>query len=219
MVPGTVGFIPDGNRRYARKKGITLDQAYSEGFDTAENVLDWCDAAGVKNVILWGFSTENFRRSEQERELLFSLFSEHLKRMYESKKLVERKSRVLFAGVKEFLDDPRISKWVRKIEEKTREFAGKTVYIALGYGGRAELLQALRERVERESDVLKRLWIPLEPDLIIRTGGYQRLSGFMLWQAAYSELYFTKKLWPEFDETEFKNALKFYASSQRNFGI
>ncbi len=221
MVLNTVGFIPDGNRRYAKKSSVSLMEAYSKGFENAENVLDWCEETGVKNVILWGFSTENFYRSEEEKELLFSLFPEYLKRMHDSEKLVQRKARVHFAGVPDFLEHENIRGWVKKIEAKTSGFdSGKNIYICLGYGGRKELFDVFRRNsFGSEEEVLKRLWVPVEPDLIIRTGGYQRLSGFMLWQSAYSELYFTKKLWPEFGKNDFEKAVEFYNSSKRNFGV
>jgi undecaprenyl diphosphate synthase len=219
----SVAIIPDGNRRYARKMDIPLKKAYELGFKKAEDLLDWCLERGdIEEVTLWGLSTENFRRNKTQLKLLNKMFREKLSELLDSEKLIKNKVRVRIVGDAAFLKT--LSPLVEKIHEKTKHFNKFKLNIALAYGGKHELTNAFNELAKEgkkrvtEKDVEKHLMIPNPVDLIIRTSGMQRLSGYLLWQAAYAELYFSKKFWPEFTKAEFNKAINFLKTTKRNFG-
>ena len=219
----SIAIIPDGNRRFARKKGISLKKSYELGFKKAEDVLDWSLERGdIKEVTLWGLSTENFKRNKNQLKLLNNMFKEKLKELFESEKLIKNQVKVHIVGDNSFLRT--LSPLVEKIHDKTKNFKKFNLNIALAYGGKFELMNAFNELAQEgkrkitERDVEKHLMISNPVDLIIRTSGAQRLSGYLLWQAAYAELYFSKKFWPEFTKAEFNKAIDFLQTTQRNFG-
>ncbi len=220
-----VAFIPDGNRRYARKLGIDFSRAYELGFRKAREVLvDWrpfLEKYGVREVTFWGLSTENLQRSPAELEIIFSYMRRFLKEVLEEDLNSYR------IGVKFVGDLSRIPGDIRglmaELEKKTQEFKGFREYIAVAYGGRNEILGAAKRLAESgleftEKNLERFLYIPSYPDLVIRTSGTVRTSGFMPWQTAYSEWYFSSKLWPEFDIDEMKKAIDDYFSRERRFG-
>ncbi len=219
----SIAVIPDGNRRYAKKSNLSLLEAYEKGFSKAEEFLDWCLEKGIKEVTMWAFSTENLKRPKEELSLLERLFSKHLSELAENEKVHRNKVKVRIIGMKEYLS--KFSKEIKKIKTATKDYSSFVLNIALGYGGKEELLTAFKQAVSKkpvheitEQDITENLYVKKSPDLIIRTGGYQRLSGYLLWQSAYSELFFSKKLWPEFSRQDFEKAIEFYSSSKRNFG-
>lgn len=229
IIPEHIAIIMDGNRRWAKKRGLPNKLGHSEGANTLEKMADICEDLGVKYLTVYAFSTENWKRSEEEVDYLMKLLAKHIKDF--DKRIKNRNVRIRLVGEisrlnKELQDD------IRGIEERTKNNTGLTVNIAINYGGRAELAIATKKIAE---DV-KNNKISLEdinedliyeylqtketpaPDLLIRTGGEQRLSGFLLWQASYSELYFTDVLWPDFNKEELEKAIKEFNNRKRNFG-
>ncbi|MBS3069129.1 di-trans,poly-cis-decaprenylcistransferase [Candidatus Micrarchaeota archaeon] len=226
MKPYHVAIIPDGNRRWARKKGMEKKKGYEIGIRHIGDVLKWCRKSGVRMLSMWGFSTENFNRPKDELDALFGLFASNLTRILQEGDDSYRKYkvRVRFIGRKDYFPkDVRQKLW--EVERKTEKNNRYFLNIFLGYGGRQEILDAANAAIKagrrlNEEGFEKLLYtasIPA-PDIIIRTSGEQRLSGFLPWQAAYSELYFCKKLWPDFSRRDFEAALKEYARRKRRYG-
>ncbi len=226
----SVAIIPDGNRRYAKKAGIPIEQSYLKGFENVGRAVQWAHESRVDTITFWALSLDNFRqRSRDELKTLFKILSENLEKAIKRRALLKQGVRARFFGRLEELPVQVLEK-IRFVERQTAENRDVTVNIAIAYNGRDEILHAARraaleaQRNGRSLDDLTEkefetyLYYPQTTDLIIRTGNVSRLSGFMPWQSAYSELYFSPKLWPEFTQTDFQQAVEFYAATQRNFG-
>ena len=224
-VPKHIAIIPDGNRRWAKKKGISVKEGYVTGIRKIGDVLKWCKECDIRMLTMWGFSTDNFRRDEEEITDLFGLFKENLKKALDSDEKNKYDVRVRFFGrIHLFPED--IREMIRKAEEASIKNNAYHLNLLLSYGGREEIVDAvnavikegLKEVDEKAfSSHLYTAGLP-DPDLVIRTSGEQRLSGLMPWQAAYSEFYFSKKLWPDFSKADFSDALETYAKRKRRFG-
>lgn len=221
MRPKHVAIIPDGNRRWAKKRRVTLPVAYGKGIDNIANVLKWCKKYRVRTLTMWGFSTENFLRDRDEVKNLFSLFdqklSEGLKRDYR-----KYGARVRFLGGISTLPKG-VQEKMRKAERDTEKNGKYTLNLMLAYGGRQEIVDAVNLAVQRgrkvdEKSFSRLLYLQDSPDLVIRTSGETRTSGFLPWQAAYSEYHFSKKLWPDFSEADFRRALEDYSRRRRKYG-
>jgi undecaprenyl diphosphate synthase len=225
-VPKHIAIIPDGNRRWAQKKGIGRQEGYAIGIRKIGDVLKWCKARDVHMLTMWGFSTDNFKRDENEVKGLFELFKENLKKAIDSDDRNKKELRVRFFG-RIHLFPKEIQDMIRQAEKMTS--GGERKYqlnLLLSYGGREELVDAVNEMLSEglrradEKAISEHLYtrgLP-DPDLIIRTSGEQRLSGLMPWQSCYSEFYFCKKLWPDFSKRDFGAALKEYARRKRRYG-
>ncbi len=228
-IPNCVGIIMDGNRRWAKNKGIVALKGHSAGGETLKKTVTWARDLGVKHIIFFTFSTENWKRSEEEVSYLLNLIREFLEKEFE---YFNKEGGVLhFAGdLSRF--SPDLQKVLMDAKEKTSKNTGVHVYFALNYGGRAEILSAVKKIVEENTqkniqpeDVTEEYFakhlqtenMP-DPDIIIRTSGEQRLSGFLPWQGVYSELFFTKTLWPDFSKEEFEKILEEYSSRDRRIG-
>lgn len=222
-VPETIGLIIDGNRRWARAQGLPALEGHRVGYDTVKKFVRWARDAGVKNVFVYAFSTENWKRTPEELDRLFGLLRWVL--TSEIAELKKEQAQVIFVGQRERFA-PEIQELMTKAEEETK---GGTVrlFIGISYGGRAEIVDAIKHVPEEEKAALTEegfaqyLWtrdMP-DPDLIIRTGGEKRLSNFLLWQGAYAELYFSDTLWPAFTEEELKAILADYAAREKRFGV
>lgn len=230
-VPQHVAIIPDGNRRWAKKHGITLVRGYDKGIRKIGDVLKWCKEYDVHTLSMWGFSTSNAKRNPEEIERLFGLFKKYLyKIITESRKKGEKERkkydvRVKFLG-RRALFPKEIRDAMDKIEDFTKNSKTYQLNLLLGYGGREEIVDAVNALLEEgaqkvdEEAIGKHLYSAgmRDPDLIIRTSGEQRLSGFMPWQSVYSELYFCRKLWPDFSRKDFVAALRTYDARMRRFG-
>jgi len=222
-VPNHVAIIMDGNGRWARRKGLPRVEGHRKGAEVVENVVRWSAEFGIKYLTLYTFSTENWRRPKEEVEFLFSLLVEKLET--KAPELIKENVRLRFMGRLEDLPE-KLKNKCRETEEMTKSNDGLNLIIALNYGGRAEIVDAveriLKEGVTEvnEEGFRKYLYLPdvPDPDLIIRTSGEMRLSNFLLWQSAYSELYFTEKLWPDFTKDDFTKALEDYSKRERRFG-
>ncbi len=222
-----LAIIPDGNRRFAAKNRLAIQKAYAAGFEKVEELLKWTEGTAIEEVSFWALSLENFeKRSRAELRVLFSLISQHLDKAIADDKFSDRGISVRFFGKLGLL--PReLREKIKRLEEKTSG-GNRTLSVGVAYSGREELLNAAKRIAVdfsgrdadkiTESEFEKYLYIKSAPDLIIRTGNVSRLSGFMPWQNAYSELYFCSKLWPEFDREDFKKAVEFYENAERRFG-
>lgn len=230
-LPRHIGIILDGNRRFARKYDLEYQQGLDLGADKLEKVLEWGRELGIKHVTVFAFSTENFNRSSGEVKKLMNTFVEKFKEIAKDARVHKHKIRVRVIGDLNRMPK-RVVNAIREAENATRDYDGYFLTLAVGYGGRAELVNAVRricERVERgelkPSGIDERLvsghlytaGLP-DPDLIIRTSGEERLSGFLLWQSAYSELYFCEAYWPAFSKIDFLRAIRTYQGRERRFG-
>lgn len=221
-IPAHIGFIMDGNRRWAAKHSMPKLMGHKKGYDAMKHVVRWCKARDIKVVTFFAFSTENWNRSKTEITYLMRLLKSAV-----SKDLAEFKkegSCLKVIGNKAELS-PSLQKAIAQAEEDTKNNKDIVVQIAINYGGRAEIVQAVQRIVATGTMVTEKLieqhlytaGVP-DPDLIIRTAGVQRLSGFLLWQCAYAELYFTPTFWPAFSEHDLDQAIAWYAAQKRNFG-
>lgn len=225
--PSSIAIIPDGNRRFAEKNGLALKQAYVQGFTKTHHVMDWLSSTPVKSVKFWALSLENFhKRSSVELAILFELMKHQLRSSLKDPRFDGRDFSIKFIGQSEKLPS-EIRELMRELEERTQG-AKKELCVAIAYSGQAELAHAAAAaaidykagRIDSiDENVFSNYLYSKEPvDLVIRTGGVQRLSGFMPWQNAYAEVYFSDKLWPEFSQTDLKAALDFYDKTERRFG-
>lgn len=218
IIPQHVAIIMDGNRRWARQNGLAIIKGHRKvAEEMIERLADFAIAKGIKFLTLWAFSTENWQRPSEEVKGIMELFRETF--ATSSKRLHQKGVRVAVIGdLSRFPEDIQdgVNFWI----QETKNNQKLTVTFALNYGGRDELLRAVRaggEDFENHLDTKKMIALP-DPDLLIRPGGEKRLSGFLTWQSVYTELYFTDVLMPDFDEQEFAKALADYASRQRRFG-
>ena len=217
-----IAFIMDGNGRWAKSRGKTREYGHTEGAKTFEKVVDYCGRIGIQVVTVYAFSTENWKRPKREVDKIMSLLERYIDRLFG--KFSEYDVRVRFIGTKEGLSERLISKMERA--EKATENNPRTLNVALNYGSREELTSAVNRLIKKgvgnvtEEDISGELYAyPCpDPDLIIRTAGEQRLSNFLLWQAAYSEFYFTDTLWPDFGETDVERAVSEYYRRTRRYG-
>lgn len=219
-VPRHIGFIMDGNGRWAKLRGYPRIKGHRAGLKTVDNVLDLCKKYGVSYVSLYVFSTENWSRPKEEVDNLFNLAREYLKK---SNGFRKRDIRVVVSGSMAELPAD-LAAAVADIERDTCGCASLTLNLCINYGGRDEIIHAVNRMVADgvtadEKTFETYLYKKLPPlDLVARTSGEMRLSNFMLYQAAYAELYFTDVLWPDFDENEFRRMLVSYAGRERKFG-
>jgi undecaprenyl diphosphate synthase len=227
-----VALIPDGNRRYMRKEGIiNLSESYVRGIRKFYDFLGWCADFGVDEVTIYALSTENIKnRDVKEIETLFAVFAEQADKALKDKKIHERKVRVNFCGDRDYLlngvsNQELARKLVRnleKLEESTKNYKNLTLNLAIAYGGRQEILSAAKSLSCKnlpftEENFKENLWVRSYPEIIIRTSE-ERLSNFLLWQAAYSEMYFPDKLWQEFTKEDLAEIISDYKSRERRFG-
>lgn len=224
-VPRHIAIIPDGNRRWSSKKGISRKEGYAKGIRKIGDVLKWCREADVKMLTMWGFSSENFRRDRGEVKELFGLFQENLKKALGHEDETKKKVKVRFLGRLDRFPK-HIVDMMKKAEAECPKDAKYQLNLLLSYGGREEVIDAVNRIITNgikkvnEKTISENLYtegIP-DPDLVIRTSGEQRLSGLMPWQTVYSELYFCKKLWPDFSKRDFLKALESYAKRKRRYG-
>lgn len=225
-IPQHIAIIMDGNRRWARAKGLPDIKGHEAGSEALEKIVEAAEKLGIKTVTVYALSTENIKeRAKREVFGLFQLFRKGYHTRF--KKMAQRGVRVVFLG--EMYGLPGT---IRKIIDQLRKTYIKNesikLNIALNYGGKKELLAAIKDIIKKgvevdkinETIVEKHLYTNGQPDpeLVIRTGGRSRLSNFLLWQTAYSEFYFTKTLWPDFDAGELKKAMVWFKEQKRNFG-
>ncbi|MFQ6106343.1 MAG: polyprenyl diphosphate synthase [Thermoplasmata archaeon] len=230
-IPRHVAIIMDGNRRFARDLGMDPNQGHEKGRDKLEEVLQWCLDVGVKILTVYAFSTENLKRSRKEVDHLMGLFAENFRKIGEDKRVHEHGIRIRVFGQRNLLPE-EVQDAIAYAEDRTKDYSNYFYNIAVAYGGREEILSAIRSLAQdvkkgrlsieniNEHTFASRLYtadIP-DPDLILRTSGEERISNFLLWQLAYSELYFVDVYWPGFRKIDFLRAIRSYQMRQRRFG-
>ena len=230
-MPQHIGVILDGNRRFALKKGLDVKEGHFFGAEKVEELLRWCLKLDIKIITLFVFSTENFKRSIEEVTSIMNLLVEKLDKINKDSLVLENEVKVKIIGQKERFSK-EIRELIEKIEKKTSNYEKHILNVALGYGGRAEIVDAVRKIAKKvqnkqlaiedinEKIIDNHLYtegIP-DPDLIIRTSGEERLSGFLLWQSAYSELYFTDIFWPAFRKIDLWRAIRTFQQRERRYG-
>ena len=221
-IPNHIAIIMDGNGRWAEKRGLPRTFGHKEGADALRKIITYAGKIGVKYLTVYAFSTENWKRSKDEIDALMFLFKTYLKN--EEKNIMKNNVRFLVSGRKNGVSSSLLEA-IKKLEDKSRDNTGLTLNIAFNYGGRAEIIDAVNSILKsgadniNEEDFSKYLYndIP-DPELLIRTRGEFRISNFLLWQIAYSEIYITKALWPDFDEKELDKAIQSYNERDRRFG-
>ncbi|MGC8912838.1 MAG: polyprenyl diphosphate synthase [Thermoplasmata archaeon] len=230
-LPQHIAIIMDGNRRFARELGLDPSLGHKLGRDKLEEVLGWCLEIGLRVLTVYAFSTENFTRSSEEVMLLIKLFEENFRKLGDDERVHKYKIRVRVIGKRELLPQSLISA-IEYAEEKTKDYNEYFFNLAVAYGGRQEIIDAIKEiakdvkegklKIEDISEELvsSKLYtkdLP-DPDLILRTSGEERISNFLLWQIAYSELYFVDVYWPGFRKIDLLRAIRAYQMRQRRFG-
>ncbi|MBE9213822.1 isoprenyl transferase [Plectonema cf. radiosum LEGE 06105] len=229
LLPKHVAVIMDGNGRWAKRRGLPRIMGHKRGVDILKDLLRCCQDWGIKALTAYAFSTENWGRPQEEVEFLMTLFQRVLRQ--ELREMLEENVKISFVGNLLALPNALQAEINTSIEE-TKNNHGIKFNVATNYGGREEIIQACRaiaEKVDKgllqpneinETTFEHHLYTAgnCDPDLIIRTSGEMRLSNFLLWQSAYSEIYFTDTLWPDFDRSEFKKALFAYQQRERRFG-
>ena len=232
-MPKHVAIIMDGNRRYAKLQGnADVLKGHELGVDTLEKVLDWSIELGIEIITAYAFSTENFNRPKKEVEGLMRLFVINFKRLVDHEKIHKNEVRVKVVGRTELLPDD-VKEAIQEAEEATKNYNKRVFNLAIGYDGRLEIIDSFKKIIQDVQDgkitiddvdeelVSKNLYTGGldDPNLIIRTSGEERLSGFLLWQSSYSELYFCETLWPELRKVDFLRAIRSYQARERRFGV
>ncbi|MEK7658292.1 MAG: polyprenyl diphosphate synthase [Patescibacteria group bacterium] len=224
-IPKHIVLFPDGNRRWAKQKGIVSLQGHKQGYENLLDFSEWCKNKGVKVLTAFGFSTENWNRTKEEVDYLMNLLEKCL--IDNLEKYNKESTRVRVIGQRERLPES-LQKAIKITEESTAKNSNLYLNLAISYGGKWDILQAVKKIIEDKlpaekideklfESYLSTAGLPA-PDFIIRAGGEKRMSNFVLWQAAYSELYFSPKLWPDFTEQDLDEALEEFDKRSRRFG-
>ena len=232
-MPKHVAIIMDGNRRYSKLQGnIDVVKGHEIGVDTLERVLDWSIELGIEIITVYAFSTENFNRPQHEVEGLMNLFVKNFKRLVDHEKIHRNEVKVKVVGRTELIPES-VREAIKEAEDATAKYDKRLFNIAIGYDGRLEIIDSFKKIIKEvqagnitiddvdEELVSKNLYTGglADPNLIIRTSGEERLSGFLLWQSSYSELYFCETLWPELRKVDFIRAIRSYQARDRRFGV
>jgi len=235
-----LAIIPDGNRRFAKKYNLSLEEAYRKGIDKIKEVIEWLKEKDIKELTIWGFSTENFNREEKEKNTIWKLLREKLDELIEEykKRDDERKKeiKICFFGHLEKIPE-EVREKCYELQKLTDNNGKYRLNILLAYGGKSEIVYAINKAIDqkilelkskeeqdndgyyiKEEEIENNLMIKNPVDLLIRTGGEKRLSGYLLWQSSYSELAFCDKLWPEFTKDDLDEILNDFYSRERRFG-
>ncbi len=235
-LPTHIGLILDGNRRYAREMGYEdVTMGHKDGAHKLDDVLTWCVDLGIRIITIWVFSTDNALRKPEEVDGLLKVIEEKLDDLSKNPVIRRNRFKISVLGNIDLLPE-RLRDAIARLEESTRDYESHILNIAVGYGGREEIVDAVRDAIREKcascanadelaenittDDITSHLYtcgIP-DPDLIIRTSGEVRLSGFLLWQSAYSEFYFCDVLWPAFRKIDFLRAIRSYQGRGRRFG-
>ena len=232
-MPKHVAIIMDGNRRFSKLQGnIDVVKGHEIGVDTLEKVLDWSIELGIEIITVYAFSTENFNRPPHEVEGLMNLFVVNFKRLVTHEKIHKNEVKVKVVGKTELIPES-VREAIKEAEDATAHYDKRLFNIAIGYDGRLEIIDSFKKIIKDVQDgkitiddvdedlVSKNLYTAgvEDPNLIIRTSGEERLSGFLLWQSSYSELYFCETLWPELRKVDFIRAIRSYQERERRFGV
>ena len=228
-VPKHIGIILDGNRRFAKKLMIKPFMGHEWGAKKIEKLFDWCRELGVKEITLYAFSIQNFNRPKEEFDFLMNIFEKEFTRLFDDPRLEKDKVKINFIGrIWKFPEN--LQDIMKKLMYKTRNNDNYIVNFAMAYGGREEVIDAVKRIGEKikngklnineinEEVFSENLYMDHEPDLIIRTGGEKRTSNFLIWQSWYSEWIFLEKTWPEFEKEDLIKAIEDFSTRERRFG-
>ena len=222
VLPNHLGIIMDGNGRWAKKRGLPRTAGHKEGAETFRTISKECAELGIKYVTFYAFSTENWKRPKEEVDAIMRLFKEYL---LEAKRdfVKAGNNKIVFIGERKGISD-ELNALMDEAEAETADHTGTTIYLAVNYGGRQEIVSAVNKLISEgkteitEEDISSKLYTVPECDMIIRPSGEERLSNFLLWQAAYSELWYSDVLWPDFGKEELYSALREFEKRNRRFG-
>lgn len=228
-VPKHIGIILDGNRRFAKKLMLKPWKGHEWGAGKVEKLLDWTRELDIKELTLYAFSAQNFNRPKKEFDYLMDIFHDEFERLIKDERLMRDKIRINIIG-RIWMFPKKVHMKMNEVMEKTKKNDDYIVNIAMGYGGREEVMDAtikiakkiksgeLKVEDLNEEVFSKNLYFDSEPDLIIRTGGDKRTSNFLLWQSSYSEWFFLEKTWPEFEKEDLVKVIDEFNSRDRRFG-
>jgi len=228
-VPKHIGIILDGNRRFSKRLMMKPWKGHEWGAKKVEKLFDWCRELDIKEITLYAFSWENFNRPKEEYDYLMKVFNSEFEKLINDERLKDGKIKINFIGrIWRFPKD--VQEKMQKLMEITKDNKEYVVNFAMAYGGRAEVVDAAKKVAEavkngimdindiNEETFADRLYMKDEPDIIIRTGGNQRTSNFLIWQSSYSEWIFLEKLWPEFEKEDLVMAINDFKKRERRFG-
>ncbi|HNT30499.1 MAG TPA: polyprenyl diphosphate synthase [bacterium] len=229
-LPRHVGVVLDGNRRWAKANGLSIRKGYEVGAKKCEELLHWAHEAGIRIISIWVWSTENFKRSQSQVNFMMKLFKTYMRKALKDHFVPQEQTRIKFIGRLDMMNSD-LQLLARDLEEETKDNRGLQINVCMAYGGRNELVDAARhlaEKVKRGELRVKNIdekaltaatyYDGPDIDLVIRTSGEQRTSGFMLWHTAYSEWYFEKKHFPDLEKKDFLQAIYEYQQRDRRFG-
>lgn len=224
-IPKHVAIIMDGNGRWAKKRGLPRSAGHAQGVKALKNIIEPVGKLGIKFLSVYAFSTENWKRPQEEIETLMNLLLENINK--ELPEIKSQKIRLRFLGDLQALK-PTLQASIQHAENQTKDNSALQINIMLNYGGRREIIQAVQAAATAGADLKKITEAEFEnylytrdipdPELLIRTSGELRISNFLLWQIAYSEIYVTPTLWPDFNEVELKKAIENYSQRERRLG-
>jgi undecaprenyl diphosphate synthase len=222
-IPENIGLIMDGNGRWAQQNHLSRTEGHTKGIENMMRLLSYAFDNGVKTATCFALSTENLKRDQAELDHILSLIGKVFD--YFVSVFSQKQISISYVGNIDLLPED-VQAHMRRTEEALSVYkhTGKKLYVAIAYGGRDEIIRAVNSAVQNqrtvtEADFLSMLSIPVEPDLLIRTGGEKRISNFMLYQASYSELYFSDKMFPDFSVEDLVEAFEWYSNRQRKFGL
>ena len=227
--PKHIAIILDGNRRFAKKQGLEVWKGHSFGAKKVEDLLKWCRELGIKELTLYSFSMDNFKRPEREKKAIFGLFRKNFEKLEKDDRLMKNGIKVRFIGRLQMFPK-EIGECMQRLMEKTNENERFKVNFAMAYSGKAEITDSVRKIINKinskeinienvDEDLIKNnLYLSSEPDIFIRPGGEKRMSDFLLWQSSYSELIFLEKLWPEFTKEDLIWCIGEFKRRERRFG-
>lgn len=235
-IPNHIGVLPDGNRRFARTTGMgSASAGHRDGADNIERLIDWCDELGIPVITVWALSTDNLNRPHDELEAIFKIIEVRVEALAKRLQRASVSRRIRSVGRRDLLP-ASTARSIQRVEEMTADNSDGDLIIAIGYGGRDEIVDAVKRMIDdyadrgeslndlahdlTAKDIGKYLYAPdiPDPDLVIRTSGELRLSGFMLWQSAFSEYYFCEAYWPAFRRIDFLRAIRSYGQRHRRRG-
>ena len=230
-MPTHVGLILDGNRRWASEVGLDIYSGHRQGFEKLKDVLRWCWQLGINTVTVYALSTENLKRNASEVRDLMALLEKGFTEVLESPDIHDNKVQIKAIGRLDILDEG-LRKVIKNAEEKTKDYMARRIYVCVAYGGRAEIVDATKKMLssvmdgklkpeEISEDTFSKYLYTAgdpDPDLIIRTSGEERLSGFLLWQSAYSEFCFMDVYWPDLRKIDLLRAVRTYQRRMRRYG-
>lgn len=227
--PEHIGIILDGNRRFAKRLNLNPWKGHELGFEKLKKLFKWCKELEIKEITLYCFSMQNFNRPKKEFDYLMDLFEKGFNEVSTNEDIHKYKIRVNVIG-RHYLFPEKVQEKIKKVIDLTKDYNDYRINIALAYGGREEIIDAVKKVAEKVKDkeldiddinektFAKNLYLDREPDLIIRTGGEKRTSNFLPWQSIYSEWVFLEKTWPEFEKEDLIKVIEEYKQRQRRFG-